>query len=254
MKIKFRKTLLFITLTFLFSYLLAALYYLSSGRVAGIDGLVLAISYMFIPMTTTIIIQKFIYRESLKELGISFKLNKWFLAAWLLPLLIAFQTFAISLLFPGIQYTPNMEGIIERYQSTLTQEQIEQIKNQIAASPVHPIYIAIIQGLIAGITINAVTGFGEELGWRGFLLKQLEDMGLWRASLVIGIAWGFWHAPLIIQGYNYPEHPLPGVFMMAIFTLLLSPIFSYIRIKAKSVIAAAIMHGSLNGTYGISIR
>ena len=44
-----------------------------------------------------------------------------------------------------------------------------------------------------------------------------------------------------------------GVIMMIIFTLLLSPIFSYIRIKAKSVIAAAIIHGSLNATVGLAI-
>ncbi len=250
--IRNRKALLFIALTFLFSYLLAFLNYISGGRLTGINGLILALSYMFIPAIIASSIQKF-YKEPLKELGISFKLNKWFLAAWLLPLLLAFLTFAVSLLIPGIRYTPNLEGMIERYQSMLTPEQLEQLKNQIAASPIHPIYIAIINGLIAGITINAVPAFGEELGWRGFLLKQLGYLGFWKSSLAIGIVWGFWHAPLIIHGYNYPQHPLAGVFMMTIFTILLSPIFSYIRLKAKSVVAAAIMHGTLNATYGISI-
>ena len=61
------------------------------------------------------------------------------------------------------------------------------------------------------------------------------------------------HAPLILQGHNYPENPVAGVFMMVIFTLLLSPLISYIRIKANSVIAAAVMHGSINGTMGLSI-
>jgi membrane protease YdiL (CAAX protease family) len=41
--------------------------------------------------------------------------------------------------------------------------------------------------------------------------------------------------------------------MMIIFCLLLSPIFSYIRIKSGSVIAAAILHGTLNATGGLSI-
>jgi membrane protease YdiL (CAAX protease family) len=41
--------------------------------------------------------------------------------------------------------------------------------------------------------------------------------------------------------------------MMTIFTILLSPIFSYVRLRAKSVVAAAIIHGTLNATYGISI-
>ncbi len=41
--------------------------------------------------------------------------------------------------------------------------------------------------------------------------------------------------------------------MMTVWTVLLAPIFSYIRLKAKSVIAAAIVHGSLNGTVGIAV-
>jgi len=41
--------------------------------------------------------------------------------------------------------------------------------------------------------------------------------------------------------------------MMIIFCLLLSPIFSYIRLKSKSVVAAAIVHGSINATAGLAI-
>lgn len=41
--------------------------------------------------------------------------------------------------------------------------------------------------------------------------------------------------------------------MMIVWCILLAPIFSYIRIKSRSVIAAAIIHGSLNATYGLSI-
>jgi membrane protease YdiL (CAAX protease family) len=41
--------------------------------------------------------------------------------------------------------------------------------------------------------------------------------------------------------------------MMTIFTLLLSPIFGYVTLKARSVIAAAIAHGTLNGTAGIPL-
>lgn len=59
--------------------------------------------------------------------------------------------------------------------------------------------------------------------------------------------------PLILQGHNYPQHPQIGVFMMVVLTLLLSPIFSYITMKSKSVIAAAIMHGTLNAIAGLPV-
>ena len=41
--------------------------------------------------------------------------------------------------------------------------------------------------------------------------------------------------------------------MMIVFTTLLSPLLSYIRIRTKSVIGAAIMHGTVNGVAGISV-
>jgi membrane protease YdiL (CAAX protease family) len=53
--------------------------------------------------------------------------------------------------------------------------------------------------------------------------------------------------------HNYPQHPQLGVLMMIAWCVLLSPIFMYIRLKSKSVIAASIMHGSLNGTAGIAL-
>jgi len=40
---------------------------------------------------------------------------------------------------------------------------------------------------------------------------------------------------------------------MTVFTLLLSPIFCYIRIKAKSVISAGIVHGTINAIGGIPL-
>jgi len=85
------------------------------------------------------------------------------------------------------------------------------------------------------------------------LQKELGYRGFWRSSIFIGVIWGVWHAPIILQGHNYPEHPVIGVFMMIVWTILLAPIFSYVRLRAKSVIAAAIIHGSLNGTFGLSI-
>jgi len=247
-----KKALYFIVAVFFLNYLLAAGYYLAGGRITDSSFVIMGVIYMFVPMTVAIILQKFVYKEPLKVLGLSFKLNKWWLVAWLLPLVLAFLTMAVSLLIPGIHFSPGMEGLIERFGSTLTPDQLAAMKAQVTAAPFMILLITIIQGLIAGITINAVAAFGEEFGWRGFLQKQYSFMGFWKMSLVIGIIWGVWHAPLIIQGYNYPQNPSLGVFMMTIFTTLFTPLIIYVRIRAKSVIAAAIMHGSLNATAGLS--
>jgi membrane protease YdiL (CAAX protease family) len=251
---RFKKVALFIGLTFFASWLMAILFFAFGGKWGTTASLVMAAGYMFVPMVIAIIVQKFIYKEPLKEpLGISFKLNRWFLVAWLLPPIIAFATIGASLLFAGVEYCPEMTGLLERYKSIVTAEQLQQMQNFPSVFRSHPILMGLLLGLIAGITVNAVAGFGEELGWRGFLQREFGYMCFWKSSAIIGVIWGIWHAPLILQGHNYPQHPVIGVFMMVVLCVLLAPIFSYIRLRANSVIAAAIIHGSLNATAGISV-
>jgi membrane protease YdiL (CAAX protease family) len=231
MKRKLKKIGLFIGITFALSWAIAILFFIFGGKWGTPSSMIVAMVIMFMPMVSTILVQKVIYKEPLrKPLGISFKINRWWLAAWLFPPLFAFAAMGVSLLIPGVSYSPKMAGF-----------------------PIHLFWIGLAQGLIAGITVNAVVAFGEELGWQGFLLRELSQMKLWKASAIIGLVWGIWHAPVVLQGHNYPEHPVAGVFMMTLFYLFLAPIFSYIRLKSKSVIAAAIAHGSLNGTAGLAI-
>ncbi len=254
MNINIRKIVIFLVLTFAVNYLMVFVYLRAGGKWEGWPPMALAVAYMFIPMIMAFIVQKLIYRQPVRgPLGISFKINRWFFVAWFLPPVLAFATFGASLLIPGISYTPDMSGFINTFGKTLTPEQIEQMRQQMAAMPVHPIWLGLLQGLIAGTTINAIAGFGEESGWRGLLQKELAPLGFWKSSLLIGVIWGIWHAPLILQGHNYPQHPQIGVLMMTAWCMLMGPIISYVRVKARSVIAAAIFHGTINGTASLPL-
>jgi membrane protease YdiL (CAAX protease family) len=254
MKPNIKRSILFISLTFVSSWLIAGLFYALGGKWNTPASLMVGVVYMFVPMIVAIVIRKVIYREELRQpLGISFKFNRWFIVAWLLPVIMTFAAFGIGLLLPGVEYSPEMSGLLDRFRSLLTPEKLQEIEHQIQSSPVNPIWIVLLQALIMGITINAVAGFGEEMGWRGFLQKELGYMGFWKPSLLIGFIWGVWHFPIILQGHNYPQHPIAGVFMMTAWCVLLGPIFSYIRLRAKSVIAAAIIHGSINASGGLAI-
>jgi len=248
-----KKAGLFTVLTYGFSYLVIDVYLGLGGKWEFPGLLVVGAAYMFVPMVMAIVVQKLVYREPVIEpLGISFKLNRWFLVAWLLPLAIVLATLGVSLLFPGVRYDPTMAALGERLRMPLTAQQLAELKGP-AGLPFHPFWIWLAGGLIGGVTVNALVGFGEELGWRGLLQRELGFLGFWKMSAAIGIIWGFWHVPLILHGQNYPQHPVAGMFMMTVWTLLLSPIFSYIRLKASSVIAAAVLHGTLNGTLGLAV-
>jgi len=252
---KINRTTLFLLLTFVISFSLVGLYNFFGGQYDNkVSATILAVTYMFIPMICAILVEKVIYKEKLKpNLFISFKINKWFFIAWLITPIMSFATLGISLLLPDVTYSPEMTGMVNRFEDMLTPEQLEQMKNASETMPIHPIWLALLQGLVAGATINAIAGFGEELGWRGFLLKSFKEMNFLKASISIGVIWGIWHSPLILMGHNYPQHPEIGVLMMTVWCILLTPLFLYFTVKAKSVIAAAIMHGTLNATAGIAI-
>ena len=249
------QTKLFLLLTFIISFSVAGIYKLFfSNELGNVSFTILGTIYMFIPTLSVVIVKKLIYGERLRrDLQISFKLNKWFVGAWLIMPLVAFLTLGINLLLPGVNYNPEMTGLAERFASMVTPEQLAEMKLQLAALPVSPVWMILGAGLFAGITVNAVAAFGEELGWRGFLLYQFRKMSFVKATLLTGAIWGIWHAPLILMGHNYPQHPIIGVFMMVVLCILISPIITYFTIKSKSVVAAAVLHGTMNATATISI-
>jgi uncharacterized protein len=248
-----KKILIFVGLTFLLDWSMVYIYLALGGPVEGL--MIIGMAYMLVPMIAAIIVQKAIFKEQVaKPLGISFSMNPWFFVAWFLPVIIAFAAMGVSLLFPGILFTPDMSGFFNSLKGAITPEQMDQAKQQLAAMPAHPIWLGVIASLIAGTTVNAVLGFGEELGWRGLLLKELNFMGFWKSSALIGFIWGIWHAPLVLYaGLNYPEHPQMGVLIMVAWVIAISPLLSYIRIKAHSVIAASIFHGTLNAVPALAI-
>ena len=208
---------------------------------AMIKGLVFSMGAMLIPLLAVIFTQLVFKEPVLKGLGISFKINRWWWIGWLLMSLIAFAILGVTLLMPGAKWTPDSE---------MMQSAMQSMPEGVGFWGV--MVITVISGLLSGITINAVFAFGEEIAWRGFLMKEFKGKKFLVAALWIGVIWGLWHAPIILNGHNYPHHPVAGVFMMVAFCLLLTPMLMYFRQKGGSVIVPVIMHGTFNAVAGLS--
>jgi membrane protease YdiL (CAAX protease family) len=209
--------------------------------------------FMFGPLAAAAILQRRARAPLAPVIGLKLWPSGWLVVAWIGPPLLALGTLGAMLLLPGFRYTPDSSAIVERLAGLMPPDEIAQVSEQLAAAPAPPVLLALLSALSAGPTINALAAFGEEAGWRGFLFLELAPLGFWRSSALIGVVWGLWHAPLILQGHNYPQHPALGVLMMTAFTVLLSPLFGYIRLRARSVLAAAIAHGTLNASAGIPL-
>jgi len=104
------------------------------------------------------------------------------------------------------------------------------------------------------IPFNMIFTFGEEFGWRSYLLPRLAPLGGIQAAIITGVFWGLWHAPLIVQdGYNYPGYPWSGVGVMVVFTTALSMIFTWLRFRSGSVWPTVMAHATFNGQAGFGL-
>lgn len=212
------------------------------------------IAYMFGPALAAVVAQRVAGERPLAPLGVGLRPNRWWLFAWLLPLALQPLILGVSLLLPGVEWAPDMSGFFERLAATLPKEQIEEARQQMSAMPPALYWtMLLLQPLVAGVSINALAGFGEELGWRGWLHRHFARIGFWRRALLVGALWGLWHAPVILQGHNYPQHPVIGAVLMTVFCMLFAPLIELARARGGSVWAAAIMHGTLNASAGLSI-
>jgi membrane protease YdiL (CAAX protease family) len=253
MKISYKLSL-YLIFTFGISWSLAIGYSIAGGNMSPISTgfFIMALGFMLTPMISVILVEKLFLKSRLRSVyPLNIRWNRWWWIAWLSPLAIALITFVAGLCVPGVEFSPEMEGMFYRFSNILTPEQLAQMRN--TSMPVHPFFLSIIQGLIAGITINTLAGFGEELGWRGLMLKELSHLGFWKTSWITGLVWGIWHAPVIMMGHNYPDHPMAGVAMMTIFCILISPLFTLVALRSGSTIAAAVLHGSFNALSGIAV-
>jgi len=84
--------------------------------------------------------------------------------------------------------------------------------------------------------ISMVFGAGEELGWRGYLQGQLtKRFGLLNGLVILGLLWSFWHLPLLLAGFNYPQNRICGAFVLSPLLLISASFFlAWLTLRARS--------------------
>lgn len=94
------------------------------------------------------------------------------------------------------------------------------------------------------LTVFFTGGICEEVGWRGFLLPELQKhFSPLTASLIIGPIWTFWHLPIYLNGVR-PVANLVPFFAMVI---ILSIIFTWLYNRTSgSVLLVVLLHAAVN--------
>ena len=99
--------------------------------------------------------------------------------------------------------------------------------------------------------------FGEEWGWRGYMMPKLMELMPKPAAVIAGgVIWGLWHAPLTVAGHNfgvdYPGYPFVGIGLMCVMCTVLNAFLTLITEKTKSVYPAAFCH-AVNNNLGFGV-
>ena len=209
---------------------------------------------MFCP-SIGVVLTRLVTREGFKNTWLRPHIKgnvKHYLLAWFGPAVLTFAGMGIYfLLFPG-----KLDLSFGYFTATLesTGAPMETLPMPIGAL----MLVQCVQALFLAPVMNFVTCFGEEWGWRGYLLPKMKNLLPTVPMLLIsGIIWGLWHAPLTIIGHNYGlgywGFPFTGIAMMCLFCITLGIFLSFVTLKTGSCIPAIIGHGAVNGIAAIGI-
>lgn len=259
-KLELKRILIYILITFglTWIYCLLVVYPLANGEsLSGVPALatqLLVAAGMFFP-SIGVFLTRLFTREGFKNVWLKPNLKKnirYYLLAWFGPGILTFVGATLYFLIFKGSFDPDC-GYMK-----LTME-AAGAPYEAQAMPMNLLMlIQAMQAFFLAPILNFVTCFGEEWGWRGYLLPKMKNLlPTVPTLLVTGVIWGLWHAPLTIIGHNYGlgywGFPFTGIAMMCLFCIVLGIFLSYVTLKTGSCIPAIIGHGAINGIAAIGM-
>ena len=216
--------------------------------------LLLATVYMWAP-TLAHVVTRLVTREGWRDLYLGPRwLDSWIYlcAAWFVPALLALAGGAVFYLVFSDHFDPTLRSAaaLLRQMSATTGRAVPMTAGEFVG-------VQIASAAFLAPLINAIATFGEEFGWRAYLLPKLMAFGYRKAMIVLGIIWGVWHWPVIAMGHNYgvhyPGYPWAGMLAMVWFTVQFGILLGWITLRSGTVWPAVFGHAAVNGVAGVPV-
>jgi len=228
-----RAVLFFLALTFGFTWSLNLFLFMSGGLNINLLQL-----QMLIPAICAMATITLVTGERIRNFGIRLGRIKYYAWAFLIPIAVNGSAYILTHILGLARLDLSMPGLAPLLGDvTIPMEQL--------------IPIILAQALFLGPLTGLPFTFGEEFGWRAFLLSKLLPLGRERAVILHGVIWGIWHAPIIAMGHNYPGYPLIGPVLMVVSTIFLGAFLGWIYFASNSIVAPSLAHGAINQSASI---
>jgi hypothetical protein len=238
----------FLIITFGITYAIEGTLILAGLRFTGVPLLysqLIIAGVMWVPTVATVLTIKLVTHEG-------FAITNLRIGAWrpyLISALVVPVCFMITYTLTWLLGLGQPDWQLADFRALMTSTGAETSTMPPSAVILPAVFLA---SLFLGPTINGIFGFGEEFGWRGYLLPKLIPLGKLKAYTILGVIWGLWHSPLIVVGFNYPGYPFLGIVGMALMTTTIGIYINELTLRNRSSILAGWIHGAFNGqAYGI---
>jgi len=179
------------------------------------------------------------------------KIQKKSLGMWPIRPLYCLLSFGIMLLFVLVTFLALLP--FSEFSSIIVESGKLRLNgfSMIIAQPNSlPVFIVniLISMLFASI-ISVFRGWGEEIGWRGYVAPIFEKhFGEARGTILLSVLWAIFHAVANLAGYNFNgSTPWFSAFiLMPLNCIALGAILAWLRKASGSVWPAAMGHASIN--------
>ena len=233
----------FLAITFVLTYAIEGGLILSGFRITqlpAIYGQLIVAAVMWVPALATVLTIKFVTREGFAIVNFRFGSWKPYLTSGLLVPICFVIIYGLTWLL-GLGQP---DWGLEQFLTTIRSADGTDLTTITSSAFVLPVLFIVT--LVIAPFFNGLFGFGEELGWRGYLLPKLMVLGKLKAYLLLGIVWGLWHLPLILIGFTYPGQPILGTLAFIALTITLGIYINEVTLSQKSSILAGWIHGVFN--------
>jgi len=222
------RIIVYVALTFGLSSIFYAL--IVAKGIGAYNGL-LVLGLMWCPAFGAIIASLFLKRP-LKEMGFLPGKPKFLLAAYLAPI-------AAGLVVYGLVWLSGLGGF--------SGEALSGMPNGTSGSA-QALVAAIARQMTFGFAMSVLSAFGEELGWRGFLVPEMSKiMGFGKTAIWSGVIWALYHYPIILfSGYRSNAPLWYAASMFTLTVLAVSFPFAWLRLRSGSLWTGVLLHASHN--------
>ncbi len=235
------------TITYLIEFILILKGLRFSEGITGITSQVSILGVMFVPSLSAFITIQFITKEGFSSTGLRFGSIR----AYLYQIPIILLGFIFIYAFTWLLGLGEPDWKLIEFTSSISKMTGTNIPLPLPASTF--ILILFVSTTLFAPIFNGIIAFGEEFGWRGYLLPKLMPLGKAKAYIILGLAWGVWHFPLLLVGFNYPGARLYlSIPVFILLTFMLSIYINEISLHYRSSFIASWLHGIFN-SYGLGV-